>query len=323
MVEVAELIHTCDMPLPVAMSCLGSCIPTRIGGVDAELLLPTIERRTRNDRPKLAPPHFQVLVGDVDWDRFFREPVDFGTAWGDIHAWHAEDMTVGSPNLLRFGVRFAASDDEQLEVVYDRVVNDQERWWESLKEWIEILAAIDMTTENLGKVIAPETAWTRPAEGGPRRSIARHGITILVPPDKEPISYDNLSRAARLAGAEEPPLEWRLIRAARQSRWRGQYRASVLDAGTAAEVALTKLIETRLDGIPKPIREALLDKYRALENRADLLKRLGGEVPREFTGRLRDPRNRATHTGEEVAPATAIEAERIASAIVQTATPLP
>jgi hypothetical protein len=212
-VQTAELIHTCDVLLPVAVDCLGGTFETRIGGVDAHLLIPALDRPTLEDSPVLAPPPFLVLVGDVDWTTFFHDQLDVttGSPWGEVHSWHSRDPAIGSPGVRRLGIRFAA-EVKDLEAAYERVVEDLERWWESLKEWIEILTAVDVTTENLGRTFAPETAWTRPAVGGPRRQIRLHGGTYVVPPDKKRILCAGLAKAACVAGVEKPGLEWRLIR---------------------------------------------------------------------------------------------------------------
>jgi hypothetical protein len=128
-----------------------------------------------------------------------------------VHSWDSRDVATGSPDVRRLGIRFAA-EVEDLEDAYERVVEYLEPWWESLKEWIEILTAVDVTTENRGRLFAPETAWTRPIIGGPRRHIRLHGGTLRIPPDKRRIPFSCLAKAACLAGVEEPYLEWRLIR---------------------------------------------------------------------------------------------------------------
>ena len=322
--QIAELIHTCDVLLPVAVECLGHSFEARIGGVDAHLLMPALDRPTPEDSPMLAPPSFRVLVGDVDWTEFFYDRLDVttGSPWGEMHSWHVRDPAIGSPDVQRFGIRFAA-EVENLEDTYARVVEHLEPWWESLKEWIEILTAADVTTENRGRVLVPETAWTRPVDGGPRRKIRLHDGTIIVPADKARIPRGGLAKAASAAGVEEPSLEWRLIREARQRRWQGQHRASVLDAGSAAELALTKLIAGQLGNDSALARTALLDKYRTLGGRGDLFRRLGGELPAEFGPGLVQPRNAATHEGARLSLAESEVAERIAAGIVERATPLP
>lgn len=323
--QTAELIHTCDVLLPVAVECLGGTFETRIGGVGALLLVPALDRPRLEDSPVVAPPPFVVLVGDVDWTNSFHDQLDIttGSPWGQMHSWHPEDRSMGSPDLQRLGIRFAA-ESEELVATYERVVEDLVGWWESFKEWIEILTAVDVTTHNLGTIFAPAAAWTRPAEGEPRQALRHHGpITISPPADKKRIPRSGLARAASLAGLEEPGLEWRLIRAARQRLWQRQYRASVLDAGSAAELALTKLIVRSLGDISISAKSALIDKYRTLGNRGDLFRRLGGEIPDEFWSGLVRPRNLATHEGAQLSLQQSEEAERIASMIVERATPLP
>ena len=97
----------------------------------------------------------------------------------------------------------------------------------------------------------------------------------------------------------------------------------MLDAGSAAELALTKLIVDQFGDMSAPAQNALLDKYRTLGGRGDLFRRLGGELPDDFAPGLVRPRNAATHEGAQLSLQQSEEAERIASMIVERSTPLP
>ena len=97
----------------------------------------------------------------------------------------------------------------------------------------------------------------------------------------------------------------------------------MLDAGSAAELALTKLIVDQTGDMSARAQSALLDKYKTLGGRSDLFRRLGGQLPDEFVSGLVRPRNAATHEGAQLSLQQSEEAERIASMIVERSTPLP
>lgn len=323
--ETVELILDCDHSLPLALECLGNTYGSQIGGVDVLVLVPTVHRLHLEDRPSLTPPPFLVL-GDVDWNSYFaHKPHDeiFGTPWGNVHSWHEHDRSVGIANAARVGIRFA-SEYEDLEKKLELVATHLDQWWESLKGWIEILLSIDMTTHSTDTVLGPTLAWARTDPTSPRRMLrSSQPATIIIHADRESISHACLKRSLSIAGEFEPGLEWSLIRSARHYLWRGHYRTSVLDAATAAELSLTRIIENFLGGTPAAAQKALLDKYKTLGGRGELCKRLGGDLPAEFVHDLVAPRNLATHQGSQLSRQAAEAAERVATLIVERARPLP
>ncbi len=90
------------------------------------------------------------------------------------------------------------------------------------------------------------------------------------------LRVDELQMCATTAGRQSPPAEWLLIRDSRSLMRAGQNRRAIIDAGTAAEIAMTALIDKYLDGVgtDEPVKKALAEKYRALEGRESLLRTL-------------------------------------------------
>lgn len=322
--ETAELIHECDTPLPVALECLGGTFRSQIGGVSVQVLVPRIHRPELDDRPALAPPDFHVL-NSVKWEDFYasEEFALSDTPWGKVHSWHLQDRGIGIANVRRLGVRFSAEESD-LNDHYEKFVENLEDWWVSLKAWIEIILSIRMTNVTLDRAFVPAFAWTRSSPGDPLRQLPPiHPPTLFMSASSDCITRARLARTFSIAGKEEPELEWRLIRSARQHLWEGRYRASVLDSGTAAELGLTRIIENLLQDAPAAPRRALLDKYKTLGGRGDLCRRLGGDVPSDLSAKLTEPRNRATHQGSELSEQQAQGAERVARLIVESVKPLP
>ena len=121
-----------------------------------------------------------------------------------------------------------------------------------------------------------------------------------------------------------PPAEWLLIRDANSLCAGQDYRRAVLDAGLAAELAVTNLIRTHL----ATAGHANIDR----ELRANsMLGRLcgywirecGGTLPADYQARLIERRNAATHTGAHIREADVRDAITVAREILDQATPLP
>jgi hypothetical protein len=121
-----------------------------------------------------------------------------------------------------------------------------------------------------------------------------------------------------------PETEWLFIRDARSLLRAGDYRRAVIDAGSAAELALTELLRRRLASVDPVIRDTLLDRNRGLDRRAMLTRDLNaGIVLNTFAENLNRPRTRATHGKEPIEAAEARAAVDEAAAIVAQAYPLP
>jgi hypothetical protein len=105
----------------------------------------------------------------------------------------------------------------------------------------------------------------------------------------------------------------------------GDNRRAVIDAATAAELAMTTLIDNYLatSNTDEIVRTALVERYRALEGRATLLRRLcSGLLSDQLQRDLIQPRNRATHGGHSLTDAQAKTAVDMAIDIVEAAHPL-
>jgi hypothetical protein len=103
-----------------------------------------------------------------------------------------------------------------------------------------------------------------------------------------------------------PETEWLFIRDARSLLRAGDYRRAVIDAGSAAELALTELLRRRLTNVDPVTRDLN-----------------AGTVPNTFAENLNRPRTRATHGQEPLAHSEAKAAVEEATAIVAQAYPLP
>jgi hypothetical protein len=122
-----------------------------------------------------------------------------------------------------------------------------------------------------------------------------------------------------------PPAEWLFIRDARSLLNGGQTRRAVIDAATAAELAITRLIDNHLaaGNTDEIVKSALMKSYSALGGRAKLLRRLRPKLLSDQLDRdLVEPRNRAAHGADSLSDEQAHKAVAMATDIVEEAHPL-
>jgi hypothetical protein len=146
----------------------------------------------------------------------------------------------------------------------------------------------------------------------------------VVSDDVEILDHRTLTGCMRLAGdGTQPPDAWLFIRDARSLVNARQYRRAVLDAGTAAELAMTALIDGKHTHLNFLEREKLLEKHRGLwEMSCLMVQSQAGTRPAGLQKDLAEPRNRAAHDGAALSEAKAIAAIAIAVDLVEQLHPL-
>jgi hypothetical protein len=128
---------------------------------------------------------------------------------------------------------------------------------------------------------------------------------------------------ALAANGSQPPDAWLLIRDARSLVNARQYRRAVIDAGTAAELAMTALVDPTLSSMNFLEREKLFEKNRGLWELSNLMvMQKAGARPARLQQDLAEPRNRAAHEGAPLNQAKANAAIAVAVALVEQLHPL-
>ena len=95
--------------------------------------------------------------------------------------------------------------------------------------------------------------------------------------------------ARRASGPEPPPLEWRLLNSARVLR---DNRRAVIDAATAAEVALAYALRTRLGEMPEDALEATIRSANGLVGLLKLVEQIDSTEKsrwKRVAGQAREP----------------------------------
>jgi hypothetical protein len=175
------------------------------------------------------------------------------------------------------------------------------------------------------------TLWTQLEGDGERSQITYVGSQPgrYNMPNYAPMSPNAFQHCLDLATTNQQPADaWLFIRDARSLRSGYDHRRAVLDAGVAAELAVTTLIRRHLTSrnVDETEIESELEQrqHRTLGGRcAYWVTRCGGDLPDDYRSRLIVTRNAATHEGLSVSCQQADEAITVASEIVAHAHPLP
>jgi len=139
---------------------------------------------------------------------------------------------------------------------YEGAIAGFRAWFRMLKDWIEVWTDQDLDD------VAPRRRVEVIGQGWDAwygQMKLRPALTVHLDFDYGTAMTPELwKRALDLAArGVEPPTERLLLRDARAAHARGQYRRSVLDAGTALEISLYGLLAAA-DPSPSPLAEELL-----------------------------------------------------------------
>ncbi|MER5537401.1 hypothetical protein [Streptomyces mirabilis] len=151
--------------------------------------------------------------------------------------------------------------------------------------------------------------------------------TIFI--EKQPLSRMQLSQALRHASrGEHLPVEHRMLLSATDAQLGGDLRSAVIDAATAAEVALASYVADSLEasGLERTFIDAMIKNVNGVVNLHELCTRLGGEPAiskGKLTQGLASVRNLAVHGGQTPTPQETTVARQHAATIVQALRPLP
>jgi hypothetical protein len=324
--------------LYVSTNCLGRIFTSRTTNYDLTVGLPQLD--TVQQPGRVIPPAWTYDPRD-DRERVNeRDFIVWGAAlgYGAKKAYPASAQDAAVVYHGRFYTTLSASNDDELLsasnddeffAAADDFLNELDDWWTRFTSWVGILASQDFVRlgSGMGGIkTRPLSMWTSNADGQRagrdiRSYVPEHGIVPM-----SVLELHDLQACVTATGSEEPPpAEWLFIRDARSLLNGGQSRRAVIDAGTAAELALTTLIDRYLisANTDERVRKALTKRYTGLEGRTALVRRLlPGLLSDQLQRDLIDPRNLATHGGHSFTDAAAQTAVDLATVIVEEAQPL-
>lgn len=231
-------------PIEAGTCALGQTYLTAIAGFLADVSMPRLDLAHERSGP-LAPPKFEAYGENFDWS---------GALFPSEPDWPKWGKKEGSGRVAIRDFRLAVDPgDSSAKDVSEAVQAAIGDWWRLAKAWIEILTSQDLEgadrfhwskgSLHLLYRDRPDSAWNPE----PGRSSLHHSWR----PSMGFGASGHLSSAFHAAGCgHAPPLEWQLLREALRAFEVGQYRRVLIEAGIAAEVALTEYL-TRSRRMPK------------------------------------------------------------------------
>jgi hypothetical protein len=322
---------------PVTFECLGQTFKSSINAHPVEITMPTIaeagEHPSGYSGPLIGPPPWKHLPEHHDWSRVFSsEREDPLVAWGGVGVFSNADPIAGPGvawmHRMRLAFEADGSDWDIAENVGVPIQRGLKAWWECIEAWAS--AAVGWPLWPISRqIVRHEAQVWGPGEDGTVRMWpeTRPGIAIGANTATRGFNPQQVQRLLTIAGDSTgplmPPVEWELINDARAAIEVGHHRRAVIEAGTAAELALTGLIQQVLSEVQPPgVPKALLDRYKTLGSLAELYGRLGRELPKDFHRAVVNPRNDATHDGYKPTENQARDAVIASAEIVRRLLPL-
>lgn len=343
--------------LYVSTGCLGRTFTSRTANHDLTIGLPQVDARPDPFTPEirqrlgeppsmpkwdLIPPAWAYGPRDEN-ERLEEEHIS--PVWGGIlddgraeavYPESARDRAVVV--RCRFYTMLAAADADQFEAAAEVFLSELDDWWKRFTSWVGIVTGQDFV--GLGGYPGgatrsrPLLTWTGDTTG----QRADVNYRSYFPPPRlgfamSTLQLDLLEACVTTTGNQDPPpAEWLFIRDARALVNAGQIRRAVLDAGTAAELAMTTLVDQHLEEAhaEEALRRALTRGYNTLGAKRELLELLRpGLLPAGVQPDLINVRNTASHgrsragqRWDEITAEQGAKAVEIATTIVELAHPL-
>lgn len=317
--RVLEGHFTCGSGLYVTPDCLDTSYTSRTASHDILISLPRV------GPGMLEAPSFCALAATPEEERKTVEDI----RWGIVNNWI--DRPDGSQiptdvrvERLAFALELDAADLRPLGQERLAAMRDVDAWWTLFALWVSLFTSQDVADGVARNGIQGGPIWTWECEQGLRRKPSSNTTWPIRHEPPNLLDHATMEACMTLtAFGDHPPDEWLFIGEARSLINTGDYRRAVIDAGTAAELAMTEILDQHFATTEENIRDAILSRSRTLEGRATLIKELkAAQIPTDFTSGLKTPRNRAAHGGELPTQETAVKAVRIAAEIVEQAHPI-
>jgi hypothetical protein len=293
------------VPLVEAVHSSGEALTLRhtatIGGIDCCVLLPGPYPSRISCGMPLTSPFGEHHRQDPD-----RPELDWGYANDERSA------TIRAVGLVPIDTTIPLGDEL---LTFDRAVG---RWKHLLRDWLSVIinGPTDFLVPEWG-----ETIW----------GSAKHDRELLHAKDDtgelrwpESVSGWQWRHSLQHAGSgDQPSLARKLLTTATRAQATGDWRLAVIDAATAAEVALTTGLTARLTTEASPrVVQVLIERTRMLGPRLDLARDLGMTIPSGIQADLVKHRNAVVHRGTEVTRSDARSAIAAAHKIVDEYEPL-
>jgi hypothetical protein len=280
--------------LPLLPDFLGVSNTASVAGIPVSVHLPDFEPHEQEFKLK-PPPGLKV-----DWTKYFKlNRHAYPTPWGKVLGWQPKDGRDGIKKFAATGLIIASvakvSDKE-----VQAVLHALEAWRSTLEIWVDVVMATD-TAQPDTEVIqhGQDLVMLSVKDGHSEHVICEHGARIIAMlGDPLPLSKGQWEQLLRKASeGSQPPQSHLFLRDARRQFNTKHFRRCVLDAATAAEIALTDLQDKKLPSIPADKKKRLKEKFTQLDGLVDSLTLMDVPIPPAILQDVGAPRNLAIHRG--------------------------
>jgi hypothetical protein len=318
-----EMILRLPQGVTVHPEMLGGTFETRIARRRVCLTLPRFRWNGAQERYFVVPPRLRAVRRDVRWSDY----LDDAWAWGSVVGWRAgERHRINEVVVTHMLVTASLRRGERPGRVAERanaIAQGARDWWSHVRDWIQVVThqSLEEQRTDDDSLIPNTRAWQWDGETGRHVPIQeRHVIRMQAVEQLRARTFQAILNSAE--AHESPPSMHLLLRNARHARWEGQTRQTVLDAATAAELALTELLDDRLSDAPADVVEIVRRGTQGLLRLRNALVNLGeNRLPNSMQRGLIEVRNSAIHRGEEPSDAEAGTALTLATDLVELVAP--
>ncbi|OBK90567.1 hypothetical protein [Mycolicibacter sinensis] len=293
---------------------LQNSFPTRVAGRDAVVHPPGV--------PKGAMAWAGSVLGPPQFGYTAQSPPDAQWGWLDSFTAKNEEIVAIKRLVLTSPVD---PDVEDVQQIAEHVVAATDTWWSAISAWVEIITGQHLTHVGHHKpdvVGNPTSIWLVAEDGFQSAPVT---IPTVYRMQLSPLNLVDsaMLRSAALLADPGPPLAWTLLRDARSLKNVRQYRRAVIDSATAADVAVTQLLDDQLSIHNPQDRPKILKESRMLGSKLHQLSKVGTSLPQSFQDKLVDKRNVAVHEGASITDSECGDAIAEAASVVELAFPLP
>jgi hypothetical protein len=266
---------------------LGQTVDISIGGHTGTLALPSLPDWGEHEEDPLHRP----LLGPAQartWKR--GESLIY---WGRPNSYPSGDASVELA-LIEFPLH------------PDNLESSAQRIYEGFGAWLDLFEkyVILLTTQNTRNLVysgdGPGRIELLIKEDAGLRHLCRTNakrVTFEISGGGEALHLEQFREASRLSSQRLPPrFEYRLLLEAYNARKNDDYRKAIIEAANALEICLTARIMEEFDTQRISFGEKLLQKFRMLGGRFELVRILGISLPKKDYERLViQPRNDVVH----------------------------
>lgn len=275
---------------------------TTIGGIKCHAVLP-------------GPwPGWVMGAGPLNYpysEQHLQEPRWPEVDWGYINDTHS--VTIRAIGLTLVDTVISSRDEL---VTFDRAIA---QWKHLLRDW---LAVITEGPTDFLEHAQGETLWEAPDHNDVVLYASYHAGEAHEPHRSSRWQWSHALEHA--SSGDKPPLSRLLLTTAMRAAVTGEGRLALIDAATAAEVALTNGITARLSAqYPPDEVRARIDRTHMLGRRMELAESLGVTLPARMRDDLLKPRNSVVHSGTDVTHSSARAAIAVAWELIDEYDPMP